>query len=143
MTFLLDVNVLISLIDPAHVHHDAAHDWFDREGARSWASCPLTENAVLRTLGSPKYPGGPGTPAMVAPSLASLRGLPGHNFWADDISLLDRGLIDPERILSSGQVTDTYLLALARANAGSLATFDRRLVTVAALGGAEALRLIE
>jgi hypothetical protein len=142
VTFLLDVNVLISLIDPAHVHHEAAHDWFARGGARAWASCPLTENAVLRILGSPKYPGGPGTPAMAAPSLASLRGLPGHSFWADDISLLDRDLVDPERILSTGQVTDTYLLALACANAGRLATFDRRLVTVAVLGGAEALRLI-
>ena len=28
MTFLLDVNVLIALIDPAHIQHDAAHGWF-------------------------------------------------------------------------------------------------------------------
>jgi hypothetical protein len=26
--FLLDVDVLIALIDRAHVHHDAAHAWF-------------------------------------------------------------------------------------------------------------------
>ena len=25
---LLDVNVLIALFDPDHVHHEIAHDWF-------------------------------------------------------------------------------------------------------------------
>ena len=39
MTFLLDVNVLIALIDPAHVHHDIANRWFKAEGRRDWATC--------------------------------------------------------------------------------------------------------
>ena len=43
-TFLLDVNVLIALVDPAHVQHDAAHDWFGQLGYLAWATCPLTEN---------------------------------------------------------------------------------------------------
>ena len=25
---LLDVNVLVALFDPDHVHHELAHDWF-------------------------------------------------------------------------------------------------------------------
>ena len=29
---LLDVNVLIALVDPAHVQHDAVHDWFGQVG---------------------------------------------------------------------------------------------------------------
>ncbi len=28
MVYLLDVNVLIVLVDPAHVGHDQAHHWF-------------------------------------------------------------------------------------------------------------------
>ncbi|MEA9444378.1 hypothetical protein SK355_03445 [Candidatus Fukatsuia symbiotica] len=48
MTFLLDVNVLIALIDPAHIQHDAAHNWFKKQGQQAWATCPLTENGVLR-----------------------------------------------------------------------------------------------
>jgi predicted nucleic acid-binding protein len=28
VTFLLDVNVLIALIDPGHVAHHDAHEWF-------------------------------------------------------------------------------------------------------------------
>lgn len=47
-----------------------------------------------------------------------------------------------ERLLSSSQVTDTYLLALAHAKGGLLATFDRKLVTSAVTGGAEALLLL-
>jgi len=34
MIFLLDVNVLIALIDPAHIQHDAAHEWFTTQGAK-------------------------------------------------------------------------------------------------------------
>jgi hypothetical protein len=33
VTFLLDVNVIIALIDPTHVDHDAAHRWFADTGA--------------------------------------------------------------------------------------------------------------
>jgi predicted nucleic acid-binding protein len=51
-------------------------------------------------------------------------------------------LIDPSRLLISSQITDTYLLALARSNEGKLATFDRRLVTDAVAGGKDNLHLI-
>jgi len=141
--FLLDVNVLIALIDPTHVQHDAAHDWFEVQGHKAWATCALTENGVLRIVGHARYPNSPGTPAAVAPLMAGLRALAGHVFWPDDISLLDAARIDATRLLSSAQVTDSYLLALARAHGGHLATFDRRLVTAAVVGGAKCLHLIE
>ena len=79
-TYLLDVNVLIALIDPAHVQHDAAHHWFAETGSASWATCPLTENGLLRIVGHPRYPNAPGTPAMIAAILQALRALPGHRF---------------------------------------------------------------
>src|SRR5260370_39492055 len=78
MTFLLDVNVLIALIDPVHVQHDAAHAWFAAYGQRSWATCPLTENGVLRIVGNARYPNSPGTPAAVAPLMAGMRSLCWH-----------------------------------------------------------------
>lgn len=142
-TFLLDVNVLIALLDPAHVQHDAAHEWFAGQGHRAWATCPLTENGLLRIVGNTRYPNSPGTPAAVAPLLATLRALPGHVFWPDDISLLDAERVDAARLLGSAQVTDTYLLALACAHGGQLASFDRRLVKDAVRGGARRLHLIE
>jgi uncharacterized protein len=141
-TFLLDVNVLIALIDPAHVQHDPAHDWFAQRGSQHWATCPLTENGLLRIVGHARYPNSPGTPAAVAPLMATLRALPGHVFWPDDISLLNAEHLDPTRLLSAGQVTDSYLLALASAHGGQLASFDRRLVTNAVRDGARHLHLI-
>jgi uncharacterized protein len=65
MTFLLDVNVLIALIDPAHPDHDAADIWFASLDNPSWATCPLTENAILRIVGSSSYRNSPGSPAAV------------------------------------------------------------------------------
>ena len=143
MTFLLDVNLLIALIDPTHVGHDAAHRWFVATGAASWATCPLTENGVIRIVGHPRYPNSSGSPAAVVPLLARLRALPGHVFWTDDLSLIDSELIDAARIATSAQVTDTYLLALAAANDGQLATLDRRLSPTAIRGGRAALHLID
>ena len=70
------------------------------------------------------------------------RGLPGHAFWPDDLSLLDPGHVNRARLLDSAQVIDSYLLALARAHKGELATFDQRLVTDAVVDGREALHLI-
>ena len=143
MTFLLDVNVLIALIDPTHVGHDAAHRWFGAEGKANWATCPMTENGVVRIVGHPRYPNTPGSPALVAPIVAQLRQTGGHLFWPDDISLVGSSDIDAAQVLTSAQVTDSYLLALAVANGGKLATFDRRLSVKAVKGGRAALHVIE
>jgi len=143
VTYLLDVNVLIALIDPGHVAHDAAHAWFEASGREDWATCPMTENGVMRIVGHPRYTNTPGSPAVVIAMVTKLRGLPGHRFWPDDLSLAGSDLIDSARILTSAQVTDTYLLALARANGGKLATFDRRLSAAAVKGGKSSLHVIE
>jgi predicted nucleic acid-binding protein len=74
--------------------------------------------------------------------VAILRALGGHEFWSDDITLMDDQRIDTTRLLDSGQVTDTYLLALAVAHGGKLATFDRHLVTDAVMNGSKALHLV-
>jgi predicted nucleic acid-binding protein len=58
-------------------------------------------------------------------------------------TLLDNLRVHAERLLSSAQVTDSYLLALAAARGGKLATFDRQLVTDAVVNGAQSLHLIE
>jgi hypothetical protein len=140
--FLLDINVLIALIDPAHVQHDRAHEWFAASGKEAWATCPLTENGVLLIVGHARYPNSPGTPAAVAELMAGLRALPGHQFWPDDLSLFDDRFVHTARLLDSVQVTDSYLLGLASAHGGKLATFDRRLVTSAVVDGATAIHMI-
>jgi uncharacterized protein len=140
--YLLDVNVLIALVDPAHVQHEPAHEWFSRVGHRSWSTCAITQNGLLRILGHPRYPNSPGNPGTLLPMLRSLCSHPGHAFWPDDITILDSGLIAGNHLIQPGQVTDTYLLALAVQHGGRLATFDRKLVAATVTQGADALVLI-
>lgn len=141
-TYLLDVNVLIALVDTAHVQHEAAHTWFEKTGQHAWASCPLTENGLIRIVGHPRYPSSPGTPAAVNQLLAALCALPGHAFWPDDISCTDANHFNANRLLASSQVTDSYLLALAIAHGGQLATLDSKLVTSAVRGGEAGIHFI-
>lgn len=68
--------------------------------------------------------------------------LPGHLFWPDDVSLIRSAEIDATRLLSPAQITDSYLLALACAHGGKLATFDRRLITDAVRNGKKSLHLV-
>jgi len=72
--------VLISLIDPTHILHEAAHRWFAGLADAPWATCPTTENAVMRIVGHPNYPNSAGSPAAVAPFVIGMRALPGHVF---------------------------------------------------------------
>ena len=140
-TWLLDVNVLLALLDPAHTHHEAAHAWFATANA-AWASCNLTQNGALRIMSHQRYGNAVASTAIAAELLAGLCSQPGHVYWNADLSLLDSPLIDRTRLLSSGQVTDTYLLALAVQHRGRLATFDKRLVTSAVHGGDAARYII-
>lgn len=143
MTFLLDVNVLIALIDPAHVGHEAAHRWFEREGRSDWATCPITQNGVVRIVGHPRYPNTTGSPAEAAEIVRKLCGLEGHSFWPDDVNLFGDDGLDTSEIRTPAQVTDSYLLALAASREGKLATFDRKLSVRAVRGGRGAFHLID
>lgn len=115
MSVLLDVNVLVALLDPGRIFHDVAHDWF---GARRtpWATCPLTENGAVRVISNPRYPNTTGTASTAADLVGGLCGLPGHVFWPDSVSLLDPDVCQIGYLTASGQVTDSYLLALAVAS---------------------------
>lgn len=143
MTFLLDVNVLIALFDPDHLHHDPAHRWLSSIEHAVWATCPLTENGFARILGNPNYPDSPGSPAAAMGKLNAFATSSNHVFWPDDISLLSNNLIDPTAPYSSKQLTDIYLLALAKSRNAKFATFDKRINTSAVFDGLDALYLIE
>lgn len=133
---LLDVNVLIARADSAHPHHRAAADWMARSSDAGWATCPLTENGVLRILGQPSYPGGPGSPAGALVSFGRILALPGHRFLADDFSLT-AGTPSLQGV-SSGQLTDVYLLALAVRHGAHFLSLDRRIDPRMVPGGAGA-----
>ena len=126
MRALLDVNVIITLLDRAHVMHPSACTWLERNLDQGWATCPLTETGVVRIMAQPAYPNQ--QPAQqVAARLAEACNHPSHAFWPQQISLLQQGLICWERILGPRQITDAYLLALAVAHGGRLVSFDQRI----------------
>lgn len=133
MRALLDVNVLIALLDGGHAMHRSATDWLARESSKGWASCPLTQNGVVRIMSQPSYPT-PRPAALVAERLALACSASEHVFWAADVSLLAVGLIDWQRLLGHRQVTDAYLLALAVRQQGRLVTFDQRIKVEVVLG---------
>ncbi len=141
--YLLDVNVLIALVDPMHIQHDRAHAWFGRVGQHGFATCPLTENGLVRIIGHPRYPNSPGPPQVAIQSLNTIRGLAGHHFWPDDISIAEPRFFASELLSSHSRVTDSYLLALAHANGGRLASMDQKLATEVVRGGGDALEIIQ
>jgi hypothetical protein len=132
---LLDVNVLVALFDPDHVHHDVAHDWFADAGRSGWATSPVTEAGFIRVLSNPAYRGTVARAADLAGRLRRFCASGGHVFWADELSLLDASRFDLSRVAGHRQVTDIYLLGLAHERGGCLATFDRA-IPIRAVKGA-------
>jgi toxin-antitoxin system PIN domain toxin len=128
MRALLDVNVLIALLDGNHVFHEKAHTWWIKNEAKGWASCPLSENGVIRVMTIPAYRKQKKlVPSEVVESLQNFASTTNHEFWADDLSLRDNKIFDSEKILSGQHLTDIYLLALAAKNHSQLVTFDQNI----------------
>jgi len=132
--FLLDVNVLIALLDDAHVFSRRANEWLDA-APRRIATCPIVENGVVRIMSSPSYSATHrATPELVAQGLKALAEGLDHEFWPDEVSLLDETLVDFSRLHGHRQVTDAYLLALAVRRGGAIASFDTALPVTAVRG---------
>lgn len=123
MRALLDVNVLIALLDADHSLHARATEWFAGHARTAWASCPITQNGCARVMSHPGYPQ-PVPVRAVIERLAEAVASAHHEFWADDVSLLDSRVADSARIHGPRQITDLYLLALAVRHGGRFATFD-------------------
>lgn len=130
MRFLLDVNVLLALLDSEHVHHGKAMSWLRGLATPSWASCPTTQNGFIRIVSHSGYRQGLSVQAAVI-LLSEACGSSHHQFWPDDLSLLDAKHFDRSRLVTSKQLTDIYLLALAVMRGGCLVTLDTRVSTVA------------
>ena len=116
MTWLLDANLVIALLDRAHEHHERAEAWF--MGIDRFATCPITQGAFVRyatRLGQ--------SPVVTQTMLATLAGRDGHEFWPDQLPYVD---VDLTRVIGHRQVTDAYLVALVQHQTvrARLATLD-------------------
>lgn len=133
MRALLDVNVLIALLDADHSLHGRATQWFGDHARAGWASCPITENGCARIMSHPGYPN-PLPVAAVVARLAEARTASLHEFWPDDVSLLDTGVANCARIHGPRQITDVYLIALAVRRGGRFVTLDAAVSRDAVIG---------
>ena len=141
---LLDVNVLVALFDPDHIHHDLAHDWFAEYGSVGWATCPITEAGFVRVVSNPKYGPDPLRPAAALDLLRRFCESGGHHFWPDAVSFRDDSLFALDQARGHRQITDVYLLGLAKKMDGTLTTFDRTIPLGAVKGATRAhLSVIE
>jgi len=118
VTRLLDANVLIALIVADHVHHPAAEAWL-AGGSDAFATCPITQGSLVRLLIREGQSG-----AAARAIVSALADHPRHEFWPDSVSYRDVPL---GGLIGHRQVTDAYLVSLARARGAMLATFDQGL----------------
>lgn len=127
MVALLDVNLLVALAWPNHVHHRPALDWFSRHQEDGWATCPLTQSGFVRISSNPQVVSEARTPAEAILLLRRILALPHHEFWYDDVSLAAPAFLEEVRLVGHRQVTDAHLLRLAAQRGGRLATLDGRI----------------
>jgi uncharacterized protein len=134
---LLDVNVLIALLDDAHIFSRRANEWLDA-APRRVATCPIVENGVIRIMSAPMYSATHrATPEQIAEGLKALTEGLDHEFWPDEVSMLDDSLVDFSRLHGHRQVTDAYLLGLAVRRGGALASFDTAMPVTAVRGASK------
>ena len=140
MRALLDVNVLIALLDADHTSHETALEWFRDNAKNGWASCPITQNGCVRIMSHPAYPNAHTVNEIVRRlHRASIERM--HEFWPDDVSVLNDQIIDTTRVHGPRQLTDVYLLALAVGRGGVLVTFDQS-IALSAVRGATAASVV-
>jgi len=125
-TLLLDVNVLLALAWPNHVHHEAAHRWFAGRSSRKWATCALTQLAFVRLSSQPSVVKTTMTVSEALQALDANVALPDHEFWPMAEGFTDMLPDIRQRLMGHQQLADALLLDLAIKRSGALATFDRR-----------------
>lgn len=125
MSYLLDVNLLIALAWPSHVHHALVQAWFRRNKRNGWSTCPITQTGFVRISSNPKFIDGAVTPGEAIGLLNRVTRAKEHTFWPDDLNLTVTQALPVSHLLGHRQVTDAYLLGLAIQHDGKLATLDQ------------------
>jgi uncharacterized protein len=135
---LLDVNVLLGWLWPAHQTHAAAMKWMKSLGGGQWASCPITQMGFLRIVTNPAFsPDVPNWSEASSILLNHTSNRQSHVFWQDSLTIDEIDRRFGKSIKGSGQITDAYLLALAIRNKGRLVTFDHRIAALTPPGSSE------
>ena len=142
MIYLLDVNVLYVFHQPRHADFQRVSRWLERHSPLSFATCPMTQAGMLRLLmqrnqGFDRY-----EMHEAREALRSLVDRRGQEYWPDEPSNLDAASSLFKRMQGHRQITDAYLLGLAKHHGGKLATLDQAIPSLAGPELAESVELI-
>ena len=140
---LLDLNVLIALAWPSHIHHSRAHQWFATARNSGWVTCPITQSGFIRLSSNPKIFPDAVSPKEALQLLKQITLLPNHSFWADSIALADAVIFKDANIIGYRQITDAYLLSLAIHNKGCLVSFDKGIAMLVPASYRDRLKVLE
>src|SRR5579863_10152389 len=120
--YLFDANVLIAMAWPEHVSHSVVSNWLGLKADKGWATCALTQLAFVRILSNPAFTPNALRPKDALELLEKNLQHRAHRYWACDISVEEAVGSLKARIIGHQQVSDAYLLGLARHHKGRLAT---------------------
>jgi toxin-antitoxin system PIN domain toxin len=124
---LLDVNALMALAWPNHQFHGAVVARLEQRPTPRWATCALTQLGFVRLSSNPVIVQVRKTPAQAVSLLTALTSDQQHVFL-EVLPELSSVVTVFRHLLGHQQVTDAYLVAVAKAGGATLLTLDRRLV---------------
>jgi hypothetical protein len=139
---LLDVNYLVALAWPNHIAHARAVSWFLENRTSPFATCPMTEAGFVRVSMNPLIVSDQTTVKAALDMLKKYRTTYRHIFWPDDLEIAD-ALSSFKQLSGHRQITDAYLLALAKSHNGKLVTFDGGIAAIASPNFQDSLILVE
>jgi uncharacterized protein len=115
----------MALLWENHEHHQVARKWLRR--ATDFATCPVSQLGFARVSSHPSL-GYSMSPDQAFSVLRAFLADARHCFVSDDLSSEDR-VVRTDLMTSANQITDHYLVALARHHRFTLATFDEALAS--------------
>ncbi|MBU6401673.1 MAG: DUF1587 domain-containing protein, partial [Verrucomicrobia bacterium] len=83
--YLLDANLLIALLWPAHERHGRAAKWFARHRGHGSATCPFTETGFVRIVSNPASSRDAVQPREAIQLLRANTAAKDHQFWPDEL----------------------------------------------------------
>ncbi|WP_395716517.1 PIN domain-containing protein [Prosthecobacter sp.] len=121
MTWLVDGSVLSAHVLSGHPAHSQAEAWFNRL-QEPFATCSVTQGTLLRLH---MHLAIDTSAAAAWKALAGVEAHPLHEYWGDDLPYRE---VPNRQIQGHRQVTDAWLVELARRNGGKVATLDTGMV---------------
>src|SRR5216684_3393085 len=109
--YLLDVNVLIALSWPEHLHFALARRWFAKHRDEGWATCPLGQTAFVRIVSNPAFSDRSISVQQAMDGLVNSLRDDQHDFWPDSIAMPEVMRLLKKPVRGHQQFTDAYLVA--------------------------------